>query len=99
MLKSCLHLVSPACLASPHCLAASHLPIGLRRRYSWFTLAAFLATAAFWVRQSDRGLRYYPASLIMPLMQVWVCECGWGCLGTPPWVDCRLPPACPQMHS
>lgn len=43
-------------------------------RYSWFILAAFLGTAAFWVRQSDRGLRNYPASLIMPLMQVGI----WG---------------------
>lgn len=45
-------------------------------------LAAFLGTAAFWVRQSDRGLRYYPASLIMPLMQVrpggWQRRLAWG---------------------
>ena len=52
-------------------------------RYSWFILVAFLLTAAFWVRQSDRGLRYYPASLIMPLMQASsCCSGGWGvCLG------------------
>ncbi|KAL4445374.1 hypothetical protein ABPG77_011199 [Micractinium sp. CCAP 211/92] len=52
----------------------SYMPGSLADWYSWFVLAAFLATAAFWVRQSDRGLRYYPASLIMPLMQAfWMC--------------------------
>ena len=45
------------------------LPGSLLDWYSWFVLAAFLATAAFWVRQSDRGLKLYPATLIMPLMQ------------------------------
>ena len=48
----------------------SYLPGSLWDPYSWIVLALFLGTAAFWVRQSDRGLRYYPASLIMPLMQV-----------------------------
>lgn len=65
------------------------LPSSLRDWYSWFVVAAFLGTAAFWVRQSDRGLRLYPASLIMPLMQVgcrgagrgrvvWRLQAGWG---------------------
>ncbi|PRW05863.1 putative magnesium transporter NIPA8 [Chlorella sorokiniana] len=52
----------------------SYMPASLGDWYSWFILVAFLLTAAFWVRQSDRGLRYYPASLIMPLMQAfWMC--------------------------
>ncbi|GAB4815957.1 hypothetical protein N2152v2_003003 [Parachlorella kessleri] len=50
------------------------LPASLYDWYSWFVAVAFLGTAAFWVRQSDRGLRLYPASLIMPLMQAfWMC--------------------------
>ncbi|KAL4858704.1 putative magnesium transporter NIPA8 [Chlorella vulgaris] len=52
----------------------TYMPASLTDWYSWFVLAAFLGTAAFWVRQSDRGLRFYPASLIMPLMQAfWMC--------------------------
>ena len=37
--------------------------------YSWFTIAAFVGTAGYWIRQSNKGLKLYPASLIMPLMQ------------------------------
>ena len=46
------------------------LPASLGDWYSWVVLVAFLGTAAFWVRQSNRGLKLYPATLIMPLMQV-----------------------------
>lgn len=45
------------------------IPTSLRDPYSWFTIAAFLATAAYWIRQSNKGLKLYPATLIMPLMQ------------------------------
>jgi hypothetical protein len=37
--------------------------------YSWFTIVAFVGTAAYWIKQSNKGLKLYPASLIMPLMQ------------------------------
>jgi hypothetical protein len=37
--------------------------------YSWFTIAAFVGTAGYWIKQSNKGLKLYPASLIMPLMQ------------------------------
>ena len=48
----------------------SALPEVATDPYAWFVLVAFLGTAAFWIRQSNQGLRLYPASLIMPLMQV-----------------------------
>lgn len=48
----------------------SAAPASLWDWYSWFVIGAFLGTAAFWVRQSNRGLKLYPATLIMPLMQV-----------------------------
>lgn len=48
----------------------SELPDSLADPYGWFVAAAFLGTAAWWIRQSNQGLRLYPASLIMPLMQV-----------------------------
>ena len=63
---ACFYLVELLLLGSPN----PTQPNPTQPRYSWFVLAAFLGTAAFWVRQSDRGLRHYPASLIMPLMQV-----------------------------
>jgi hypothetical protein len=44
-------------------------PGSLADPYSWFAAAAFGGTAAYWVRRTDRGLRLYPAALIMPLMQ------------------------------
>jgi hypothetical protein len=44
-------------------------PGSLADAYSWFAAAAFGGTAAYWVRRTDRGLRLYPAALIMPLMQ------------------------------
>jgi hypothetical protein len=37
--------------------------------YSWLTIAAFVGTAGYWIKQSNKGLKLYPASLIMPLMQ------------------------------
>uniref|UniRef100_A0A1D2AHY4 Probable magnesium transporter n=1 Tax=Auxenochlorella protothecoides TaxID=3075 RepID=A0A1D2AHY4_AUXPR len=52
----------------------SELPDSLADPYGWFVAAAFLGTAAWWIRQSNQGLRLYPASLIMPLMQAfWMC--------------------------
>lgn len=46
--------------------------------YSWFTGAAFLGTAGYWVRQSNKGLKLYPATLIMPLMQAfWMAMSVW----------------------
>jgi hypothetical protein len=49
-------------------------PGSLRDGYSWFAMAAFAGTAAHWVRQSNKGLKLYPATLIMPLMQAfWMC--------------------------
>ena len=47
----------------------SAAPGSLADGYSWFTVAAFLGTAGYWVRQSNKGLKLYPATLIMPLMQ------------------------------
>jgi hypothetical protein len=44
-------------------------PASARDPYSWFTIAAFLGTAVYWIRQSNKGLKLYPATLIMPLMQ------------------------------
>lgn len=44
-------------------------PGSLGDSYSWFTMAAFVGTAVYWIRQSNKGLKLYPASLIMPLMQ------------------------------
>jgi hypothetical protein len=45
------------------------MPEALFDWYTWVMVGAFLASAGFWVRQSDKGLRLYPATLIMPLMQ------------------------------
>lgn len=45
------------------------MPASLKDPYAWFTIFAFLGTAVYWVRQSNKGLRLYPATLIMPLMQ------------------------------
>ncbi|KDD72687.1 hypothetical protein H632_c3024p0 [Helicosporidium sp. ATCC 50920] len=53
----------------------AELPEALGDWYTWFVVVAFFATAAFWVRQSDQGLRLYPAALIMPLMHAW-----WMCM-------------------
>lgn len=47
----------------------SSSPASLFDWYSWFTVLAFLGTAGYWIRQSDKGLKLYPATLIMPLMQ------------------------------
>lgn len=44
-------------------------PESIADGYSWFTAAIFIGTAGYWVRQSNKGLKLYPASLIMPLMQ------------------------------
>lgn len=54
----------------------SAAPASLADPYSWFVAAAFLITAAWWIRQSNQGLRLYPASLIMPLMQVCAAAVG-----------------------
>ena len=48
---------------------AEALPMSLFDWYSWCILIAFFLSAGFWVRQSDKGLKLYPATLIMPLMQ------------------------------
>lgn len=48
---------------------ASALPDSIYDWYTWLILVAFVASAGFWVRQSDKGLKLYPATLIMPLMQ------------------------------
>ena len=45
------------------------MPEALFDWYTWVMVGAFLASAGFWVRQSDKGLKLYPATLIMPLMQ------------------------------
>lgn len=37
--------------------------------YTWVVVGGFLLSAGFWVRQSDKGLKLYPATLIMPVMQ------------------------------
>lgn len=47
----------------------SSAPESLWDWYSWFTVAAFLGTAGYWIRQSNKGLKLYPTTLIMPLMQ------------------------------
>lgn len=44
-------------------------PASLSDPYSWFAIVAFIATAWYWIWQSNKGLRLYPATLIMPLMQ------------------------------
>ena len=44
-------------------------PASLDDWYSWFVVLAFVGTAAYWIKQSNKGLKLYPASLIMPLMQ------------------------------
>lgn len=52
----------------------SEAPASLLDWYSWLAMLTFVATAAFWVKKSNNGLRLYPASLIMPLMQAfWMC--------------------------
>jgi len=52
----------------------SEAPDSLLDWYSWLAMLTFVATAAFWVKKSNNGLRLYPASLIMPLMQAfWMC--------------------------
>lgn len=48
---------------------AEAMPYSLFDWYSWCILVAFFLSAGFWVRQSDKGLKLYPATLIMPLMQ------------------------------
>lgn len=48
---------------------AEAMPDSLYDWYTWVILAAFLISAGFWIRQSDKGLKLYPATLIMPLMQ------------------------------
>ena len=45
------------------------MPESLYDWYTWVIVVAFLASAGFWIRQSDKGLKLYPATLIMPLMQ------------------------------
>jgi hypothetical protein len=47
----------------------SAAPASLADPYSWFAIVAFVVTAWYWVWQSNKGLRLYPATLIMPLMQ------------------------------
>lgn len=48
---------------------AEAMPHSLFDWYSWCILVAFFLSAGFWVKQSDKGLKLYPATLIMPLMQ------------------------------
>lgn len=45
------------------------MPESLFDWYTWVIVVAFLISAGFWIRQSDKGLKLYPATLIMPLMQ------------------------------
>lgn len=37
--------------------------------YSWFTAVSLIVTAVYWIQQSNKGLRLYPAPMILPLMQ------------------------------
>ena len=37
--------------------------------YTWLVVGAFVLSAGFWVRQTNKGLKLYPATLIMPLLQ------------------------------
>lgn len=48
---------------------AEAMPYSLFDWYTWCIFIAFLVSAGFWVRQSNKGLKLYPATLIMPLMQ------------------------------
>jgi hypothetical protein len=45
------------------------MPESLYDWYTWVIVLGFLVSAGFWIRQSDKGLKLYPATLIMPLMQ------------------------------
>mmetsp|Transcript_29842 Transcript_29842/g.65998 ORF Transcript_29842/g.65998 Transcript_29842/m.65998 type:complete len:724 (-) Transcript_29842:358-2529(-) len=38
--------------------------------YTWVTLICFLISAGFWVTRLNKGLRMFPALIIVPLMQI-----------------------------
>jgi hypothetical protein len=48
---------------------AEAMPYSIYDWYTWVILTAFFISAGFWIRQSNKGLKLYPATLIMPLMQ------------------------------
>jgi hypothetical protein len=48
---------------------AGAMPYSLYDWYTWLIVMSFIISAGFWIRQSDKGLKLYPATLIMPLMQ------------------------------